>query len=185
MQMGENVIAPTAAQPGEVTQLLRLAEIGEPAAMDELMRRMYGSLRRLARAQLRHERGDCTMNPTELVNEAYLRLFHGGKLPEVADRGHLIGLAARAMRRVLIDSARRRHAQKRPCALDRTGITQIADALRQLEALDPRQAQIVEMRFFVGLREEEIGAVLAISPRTVQREWRIARAWLRRELSAA
>lgn len=190
--------APGSALDDEVTRLLRQAETGEPAAMNELMRRMYGGLRRLARAQLRHERGECTLNATELVNEAYLRLFAGGQLHGIEDRGHLISLAARAMRRVLIDAARRRQALKRPPAADRTGLTQIADslaeqasaddldgALQQLEQLDARQAQIVEMRFFVGLREEEIGAVLNISARTVQREWRIARAWLQRELSVA
>lgn len=183
------------AADGEVTQLLQQLHAGDAGDMDALMRRMYGSLRRLARAQLRLERGECTLDATELVNEAYLRLFAGG-VPAIENRAHLAGLAARAMRRVLIDAARRRHALKRPPAAERTGLTQIADrlaeqaspddldgALRQLEQFDPRQAQIVEMRFFVGLREEDIGALLNISARTVQREWRIARAWLRRELS--
>jgi RNA polymerase sigma factor (TIGR02999 family) len=184
-----------ATSPGEVTRLLQAASAGDEAAMGEVMARMYETLHRMAAAQLRHER-DCTLSATELVNEAFLRVFAGTDLPEMQNRGHLIGLAARAMRRVLIDAARRRQAQKRPNAFDRVGLTEIAsslgentepdeldDALQQLEEIDARQAMIVEMRFFVGLREEEIGVALGISPRTVQREWRIAREWLKRELS--
>ncbi|MDF3983614.1 ECF-type sigma factor [Luteibacter sp. PPL201] len=193
-----DVAVPGDGPADEFNRLMRRAEAGEPEAMDELMRRMYGSLRRMARAQLRQEHGDCTLAPTELVNEAYLRLFAGGKAPATEDQAHLAGLASRAMRRVLIDAARRRDAQKRPPASERTGLThwgevlaeqasadQLDDALRELEALDPRQARIVEMRFFVGLREEEIGAILGVSARTVQREWRIAREWLRRALTHA
>ncbi len=195
----ENSVAYDVAEaipPGDITRLLHAAGNGDETAMGEVMQRMYATLHRMAGARLRRER-DCTLSSTELVNEAFLRVFAGTDLPRMQNRGHLVGLAARAMRRVLIDAARRRQAQKRPHPADRVALTEIASSLGQettpdqldqalqaLEAIDPRQAMIVELRFFVGLREEEIGTAMGISPRTVQREWRIAREWLKRELSA-
>jgi RNA polymerase sigma factor (TIGR02999 family) len=188
---------PSTPDPDEVTRLLAAVRHGEGEAVETLMRHMYANLHRLAQAQLRREFGDCTLSATELVNEAFLRVFSGAELPPMHDRGHLLGLTARAMRRVLIDASRYRNAQKRPHPSDRVGLTEIAgslaqdaapdeldDALRRLEAMDERQARIVELRFFVGLSEADIAGALGVSERTVQREWRIAREWLKRELSA-
>ena len=179
----------------DVTRLLDAARDGDAEALDAALRLMYDALHRLAHEQLRHDRNERTLSATALVNEAYLRVFEGAALPQWESRGHLLGVTARAMRQVLIDSARRRKAAKRPQPKDRIELTEVAaglavsaepDALEaslnRLEALDPRQARIVEMRFFVGLTAEQIGVALGISPSTVQREWRLARAWLQREL---
>jgi RNA polymerase sigma factor (TIGR02999 family) len=181
----------------DVTRLLDAAHDGDREALDEALRRMYSALHRLAHEQLRQDRNERTLSATALVNEAYLRVFEGAAPPRWESRGHLLGVTARAMRQVLIDAARRRKAAKRPQQKDRIELTEIAvsfpgevepdaleDALNRLEAIDARQARIVEMRFFVGLNAEQIGAALGISPSTVQREWRLARAWLQRELEA-
>ena len=180
----------------DVTALLPALRQGAPDALERVMTAMYRSLRQLAQAQLRGEYGERTLSATELVNECFLRLFVGARMPDVADRRHLLGVAARAMRQVLIDAARRRKALKRPGADDRislTGIVQafaadpdpemLGAALDDLAAMDPRQAQIVELRFFAGLTEAEIALLMGVSERTVQREWRMARSWLRRELA--
>ncbi len=183
--------------PGEdVTTWLQEAIAGDATAMDRVMRQMYAALRQVARQQLGAEFQPRTLCATELVNESFLRLFGSDALPRIEDRRHLLGMAARAMRQVLIDAARRRNAAKRPAAEDRIALTEIVDSLAgdaepealgqaidDLEAIDPRQARIVEMRFFIGLTEEEIASLLGLSVSTVQREWRIARAWLRRELA--
>jgi len=181
----------------EVTRLLHSAQAGDPAALDEALRQMYGALHRLAGAQLRQNSSERTLSATALVNEAYLKVFGGGGAPEWENRGHLLGVAARAMREVLIDSARRRQASKRPQSSDRIELSEISGALSHevdyaallecmeaLEQIDPRQASIVSMRFFVGLTAEQIGAAMGVSPATVQREWRLARAWLQRELQS-
>lgn len=180
----------------DVTALLPAMRAGDPEALDRVMRQMYASLRQLARSQLRGEYAERTLSATELVNECFLRLFAGAPLPELAHRRHLLGVAARAMRQVLVDAARRRKAAKRPSAERGMSLTGIIDtlaadpdpealdtALRELEAMDPQQAGIVELRFFAGLTEDEIALALGLSLRTVQREWRTARAWLRRELA--
>lgn len=180
---------------GDVTRLLQAARDGDREALDEALRRMYDALHRLANDQLRQDRNERTLSATALVNEAYLRVFVGAASPEWENRGHLLGVTARAMRQVLIDAARRRKAAKRPQSKDRINLTEVVsalagevepdaleDALNRLDEIDPRQARIVEMRFFVGLTAEQIGAALDISPSTVQREWRLARAWLQREL---
>jgi RNA polymerase sigma factor (TIGR02999 family) len=182
----------------DVTSLLLAAREGDPDALDEALRRMYNALHRLADEQLRHDRNERTLSATALVNEAYLRVFVGAAPPQWESRGHLLGVTARAMRQVLIDASRRRKAAKRPQVKDRISLTEVVsglavevepdaleEALNQLEAIDPRQARIVEMRFFVGLTAEQIGAALDVSPSTVQREWRLARAWLQRELEAS
>lgn len=181
---------------GEVTVWLADALAGDAEAMERVMRQMYGALRHLARQQLSGEMQPRTLSATELVNEGFLRLFGGHAPPRIEDRRHLLGMASRAMRQVLVDAARRRKAAKRPAAEDRIALTEVVDALSygaepealmlalgQLESFDARQARIVELRFFVGLTEEEIAALLELSVSTVQREWRIARAWLRRELA--
>jgi RNA polymerase sigma factor (TIGR02999 family) len=181
----------------EVTRLLRSAQQGDAAAMDEALRQMYAALHRQADAQLRRNYGERTLSATALVNEAYLKVFAGEGPPQWENRGHLLGVAARAMREVLVDAARRRQAGKRPQGRDRIELSEVAsvlaveadyaallEALEQLEQLDPRQASIVSMRFFIGLNAEQISQALDISPATVQREWRLARAWLQRELQA-
>ncbi len=187
----------TLDKQAEVTRLLHSAQAGDPDALDEALRQMYGALHRLAGAQLRQNSSERTLSATALVNEAYLKVFGGGGTPEWENRGHLLGVAARAMREVLVDSARRRQASKRPQSVDRIELSEISGALAHqidyaallecmeaLEQIDPRQASIVSMRFFVGLTAEQIGAAMGISPATVQREWRLARAWLQRELEA-
>lgn len=185
----------TLEKQAEVTRLLHSAQAGDPDALDEALRQMYGALHRLAGAQLRQNSSERTLSATALVNEAYLKVFGGSGTPEWENRGHLLGVAARAMREVLVDSARRRQASKRPQSVDRIELSEISGALAHqidyaallecmeaLEQIDPRQASIVSMRFFVGLTAEQIGAAMGISPATVQREWRMARAWLQREL---
>lgn len=181
----------------EVTLLLHSAQAGDLEALEEALRQMYAALHRLARAQLRQNSSERTLSATALVNEAYLKVFGGNAAPEWESRGHLLGVAARAMREVLIDAARRRKASKRPQHVDRVELSDISSSLSSevdyaaliecmetLERIDPRQANIVSMRFFVGLNAEQIATAMDISPATVQREWRLARAWLQRELQA-
>ncbi|NYZ64292.1 sigma-70 family RNA polymerase sigma factor [Luteimonas sp. SJ-16] len=183
------------AADDDVTTWLHAAAAGDAHAMEQVMRQMYAALRQVARQQLGGEYQPRTLSATELVSEGFLRLFGGASMPKIEDRRHLLGMSARVMRQVLIDAARRRNASKRPAAEDRIALTEIVDSLGggaepeelgrvldELDAIDPRQARIVELKFFVGLTEEEIAALLELSTATVQREWRIARAWLRREL---
>lgn len=179
----------------DVTQLLQSAQSGDSDALANALSLMYRALHGVAAAQLRQNRSERTLSATALVNEAYIKVFGGQPAPSWENRGHLLGVAARAMREVLIDAARRRQAAKRPQEADRLQLTEVAaglsaevdyvalsESLDLLESLDPRQAQIVTLRFFVGLTAEQIGAAMDISPATVQREWRLARAWLKREL---
>lgn len=157
---------------------------------------VYGELRRLAASHLRSERGDHTLQPTALVHEAFLRLV-GQRSVSWASRAHFYGIAAQMMRRVLVDHARRRLAAKRsPGTLyldlgehaaaavpDRAPeLLSLDRALTELERLDPRQARVVELRFFAGLSVEETAEVAGISTATVKREWRTARAFLRHEI---
>src|SRR6185312_10888748 len=180
----------------EVTRLLRDAQAGDPVALNEALRQMYDALHGIARAQLGNEQMERTLSATALVNEAYLKVFGGTQAPDWANRRHLLGVAARAMREVLVDSARRRNAAKRPREADRLQITEISmelsdgvdysalvECLDMLATLDRRQADIVAMRFFMGMSAEQIAMALEISTSTVQREWRLARAWLQRELA--
>jgi RNA polymerase sigma factor (TIGR02999 family) len=169
---------------------------GEPNALDRLLPVVYQEMRRLAASYLRGEREGHTLQPTALAHEAYLRLL-GQRHAEWQGRGHFLGVAARAMRSVLVDHARRRKAQKRgggerPLALDTTmlvaGGTPVAfddldRALLDLARLSERQARVVELRYFGGLTIEETAEVLEVSPVTVKRDWALARAWLYRELS--
>jgi len=176
---------------GDVTQLLRAARDGDRDALDRAMPLVYDDLRRLARRQLSRELGARTLQPTTLVHEAYLKL--AGSSPRLEDRSHLLAIAARAMRQVLVDHARERRAAKRGPEWARTTLTDSAGtfdldpeqliALNDaLERLDPRQRQVVECRFFGGMEEEEIAEALGITSRTVRRDWVKARAWLNRWL---
>lgn len=180
----------------DVTRLLAAVAGGDRAAWDELLPLVYGRLRAIASRQLRGEREGHTLATTDLVHEAYLSLV-GMDEVRWADRAHFLGVAARAMRRVLIDYARARTTQKRGGRRDRTTldldalparvpdemVLALDEALRRLEARNERYGRIVECRFFAGMSIEETAAVLSISPTTVKRDWMVARAWLHRELS--
>jgi RNA polymerase sigma factor (TIGR02999 family) len=179
----------------EVTALLRDWSGGDRAALERLMPLVYAELRRLAASYLRVEREDHTLQPTALVHEAYLRLIDQRGV-NWQNRAHFFGIAAQMMRRILVDHARRRHAAKRDASAlllqvsDEDGsrdpeLLALDAALSGLESLDARQARIVELRFFGGLTVEETAEVAGVSPATVKREWRTARAWLAREIRPA
>jgi RNA polymerase sigma-70 factor (ECF subfamily) len=166
-----------------------------PESADAVAAAVYQELRRLAGAYMRRERPGQTLQATALVHEAYLRLADAGT--PWTDRNHFIGIAARSMRQILVDRARARGAQKRWAGIDRVSLTEslihaqhedamlpaLDEALVRLEQLDPEQARIVELRYFVGLSIEETADALGISPATLKRRWAMARAWLFRELS--
>lgn len=180
----------------EVADLLHAWNQGDHQAVDALLPLVYGELRALAGHFFRAERQDHTLQPTALVHEAWLRLKAGASCP-VKDRAHFIGLAAGAMRQILVDHARAHRAGKRGggqvrVALDesmglpdRAGLDLVAldEALQALAAREPRQARLVELRYFAGLSIEETAEALALSPATVKRDWAFARAWLHRELN--
>lgn len=181
----------------DVTAVLARWRNGEPAAMDELLPLVYEQLRRQARSLLRRERDGHTLQPTALVHEAYLRMVDQG-IPRLRDRLHFCAVAGRVMRQVLVDRARTHAAAKRggeavTVSFDDT-VTQadpracklllLDDALERLSALDPRQARIIELRFFGGLTIEETAEVLAVSAPTIINETRKARAWLYDALAA-
>ena len=184
-----------AEEAGEVTRLLRQARAGESEAAARLMAAVYGELRQVAARALRNERGGHTLQATALVHEAFLRMAPGAGI-DWRDRAHFFGVAAHVMREILVDYARKRSAAKRDggarvtlddslaIAEDRLGeVMAIDEALERLEALDARQAKIVELRFFAGLNVEETAQALDISAPTVKREWASAKAWLHRELT--
>jgi RNA polymerase sigma factor (TIGR02999 family) len=181
-------LASAAARTGEVTRLLRAARNGDASAIDQIVPLVYEDLRRLARRQLGRGFGPQSVRPTELVHEAYVKLSVGGAEAAV-DRAHFLAIASRAMRQVLVNEARNRHAAKRGGGWKRatlSGSHWIADfdvdellTLNDaLDALDPRQRQVVECRFFGGMEEREIAEALGITERTVRRDWVKARAWL-------
>lgn len=182
--------------PGEVTQLLFELKQGNRQAEDLLIPLVYKELRRIAAQHLRRENPGHTLQPTALVHEAYLRLTH---LQEIdwQSRSHFFAVAATLMRRILVDHARAEQAQKRgdgvsPVSFNdavffsperSSDVVALDDALRELAAIAPRPALIVEMRFFAGMTEEEIGSVQNIATRTVKRDWRFAKTWLYHRLS--
>lgn len=181
----------------EATRLLLDWGQGDTNASGQLMPLVYDELRQLARTYLRRERSDHTLQATALVHEAYLRLVDQS-LTDWRNRAHFLGVAAQVMRRILVDHARRHRAGKRGGNLEKieyaedappetvrsVNLLALDEALQDLAKFDARQSQVVELRFFGGLTNEEVGEVLDISPRTVKREWRIARAWLHREIFA-
>jgi RNA polymerase sigma factor (TIGR02999 family) len=177
--------------------LLETSRSGDKAALDQLFETLYAELRRIAHRQLRRARPGETLSTTAVVHEAYLKLSEG-RSAEIQDRAHFMALAARVMRQVIVDVARRRQTLKRgrtaPEPLDDEAVAAdaladelvaIEQALSRLETLDPRLARIVEWRFFGGMSEDEIGEVLGITSRTVRRQWREARAFLYRDLAAS
>ncbi|MDX2178144.1 MAG: ECF-type sigma factor [Bryobacteraceae bacterium] len=177
--------------PGEVTRILGRLSAGDRSAESDLFPLIFGELHRLAAARLRGERNNHTLQATALVNEAYVRLCGSGAIG-YTDRAHFLRLAARLMRRILVDYARQRNAQKRPPAAAQVpleGAVAISDGgaesalaidelLERLAKVSDRAAQVVEMRFFGGLSEDEIAAGLDVTVRTVRRDWAMARAWL-------
>jgi RNA polymerase sigma-70 factor, ECF subfamily len=179
-----------------ITQLLIRWGDGDQQALDELMPLVYDELHRLARNYLRRERRDHTLQPTALVHEAYLRLFDQTRVT-LHSRAHFFGIAAQMMRRILVDHARLHQAAKRGAgdyklsldhvdqAVNQQAVDLIAldEALHRLAAFSPQQSRLVELRFFGGLTIEETAGLLGVSHATVEREWSVARAWLRRELS--
>ena len=183
------------AGPSEATRLLVRYGDGDGEALERLLPLVYDELRRIAAGYLRRERDGHTLQPTALVHEAYMRLID--QRGRGRRRARFVGVAAQLMRRMLVEYARGRHAEKRGggfalvaiddvmlapyerdvdlCALD--------DALQALSALDPQQSRVVELRFFGGLSIEESAEVLGVSPATVSREWAVAKTWLRREIA--
>jgi len=181
--------------PSEITELLVRAREGDQTAFDRVFPLVYDELRRVAGYQLQGERGGHTLQPTALVNEAYMKLA-GSPGADWRDRAHFVAIAARAMRQVLVDHARRRGAAKRggdrqqttlsgvPLGVDLNSEELLAldEALQRLDALDSRLRQVVEYKFFGGLTDKETAELLGVTPRTAQRDWVKARAWLYREL---
>jgi RNA polymerase sigma factor (TIGR02999 family) len=179
--------------PQQITELLLAWGQGDEAARDRLIPQIYDELRRLARKHLRRERPGHTLQTSALVNEAYLRM--AGQSVSWQGRAHFFGIAARLMRQILVDHARLRDNAKhggdwRRVSLDAadaghdqtTDILALDDALQALAQMSPQQSRIIELRFFGGLTIEETAEVLGVSHSTVEREWRVARAWLWREL---
>ena len=187
------------SQPSDLTQLLVRWSEGDAAALEQLLPAVYQELRRIASRQLRRERAEHTLVPTALVHEVYLRLVDQQRVTW-QNRAHFFGLTAQLMRRILVDHARARHTEKRGDAAPHVSLDLVAEkaheparledvlavgiALERLATIDPEQARIVELRFFAGLTVEETAHVVNRSPRTIKREWRLARAWLFRELRA-
>ena len=180
------------ASVDRISQLVEESQKGSRNALDELTPLVLPELRRIARAHLRGERPDHTLQPTALVNEAYIRLLQQRDAWE--GRAHFLSIAAGMMRRILVDHARKRRTKKRAwegrvtlheeLVADRKPLDLLAlnAALDKLATLDPRQARLVEFRYFAGLTIEETATALGVAPVTVTREWKAARAWLRREL---
>ncbi len=179
----------------EITQLLLAWGNGDPQALEQLTPLVYEELRHLARKQMRGEQHNRLLQTTDLLNEAFVRLFECQET-RWENRAHFFGLAAKLMRHVLVDYARGHHLARRSGALKRADYDEAAlvaagksdelialdDVLRDLEKIDVRKCRIVELRFFGGLSVEETAEVLHLSSRTVQREWQFARAWIRKSL---
>ncbi|MDX2151696.1 MAG: sigma-70 family RNA polymerase sigma factor [Bryobacteraceae bacterium] len=180
-----------------VTELLRLANQGDASAEAQLMEALYSEMRKIAVAQMRNERGDHTLQPTALVNETYLRLFRQDA-HEWEGKAHFLAVAAKVMRNVLVDYARARKSAKRAgnvirCEFDENlpladnrwedQLLEVDQALARLAVIDPRQARVIEMRFFSGMTEGEIAALEGVSERTVKRDSRSGVAWLKAELT--
>jgi RNA polymerase sigma factor (TIGR02999 family) len=194
----------TSTGSAEITQLLKAWGQGDHTALERLAPKVYEQLRRMARHHMRRERAGHTLQTTALVNEVYLRLVD---VDDVGwqDRAHFFAVSAQMMRRILVDAARVRASVKRggraervdhPTGIDFDQIPDLSsqrdreliavdDALEALAGLDPRKARVIELRFFGGLSVEEAAAVLRISPQSVMRDWKLAKAWLARELGNA
>ena len=182
--------------PNEITKLLNDWSGGDQAALDRLMPLVYDELHRLAHQHMQHEKAGHLLQTSALINEAYLRLVDKPQI-RWENRTHFFGIAARVMRRVLVDEARKRNSAKRGGGTIQVSLAEattasqeqaanviaLDDALKGLEAIDSRQSEIVELRFFGGLSIEETAEVLKVSPGTVMRDWTFARAWLRHQMT--
>ena len=187
---------PTTPGPHEVTKLLKQWSEGDQTALDQLIPLVHDELHRLARHHMRREGPGHILQTSALINEAYLRLVDQPQI-RWENRAHFFGIAARLMRRILVDEARKRDSAKRGGSLiqvpldEATSVAQeqaanvaaLDEALQRLETIDARQGQIVELRFFGGLNIEQTADVLKVSPGTVMRDWTFARAWLRKEMN--
>ena len=182
----------------DITQILSAIEQGDPSASSDLLPLVYEELRRLAASRMKQERSGQTLQPTALVHEAFIRLVGGDDPQQWDGRGHFFAAAAEAMRRILIDNARRKGRVKRGGDLSRRDLNDdtatvepgnvdelliLDDALNKLGSEDPQLAKLVELRYFTGLTIEETAKLLGVSPRTTKRNWAYARAWLQREMS--
>ncbi len=179
----------------DVSNLLRAWREGDDAALDKLVPRVHDELHRLAHLYMRRERADHTLQTTALVNEAFMRLVDTRQV-DWRDRAHFFAVSSKLMRRILVDSARKRHFQKGSGTMQRVSLDEalvllpqpemdfekLDDALNALSEFDPRKAKVVEMRFFGGLSTEETAEVLGISAETVKRDWKVAKVWLLKEL---
>ena len=186
--------APSKSVPGDVTRILEAAQQGDPHAAEQLLPLVYEELRKLALSKMAHERPDQTLQPTALVHEAWLRLV-GNEKQQWNGRAHFFGAAAEAMRRILIENARRKAAARHGGGAARLDINQIEiattapddellavnDALEKFAAYDLQMAELVKLRYFVGLTTEDAAEVLGISVRTAERWWSYSRAWLYQE----
>ena len=180
----------------EATRILQAIEQGDGQAADELLPLVYDELRQIAARKLAHEAPGQTLQPTALVHEVWMRLVGEDAPPSFANRAHFFGAAAQAMRRILVDRARHRRAEKRgggaehvnidsvdvAVNADDTTLLRMDEALEKLAREDPPAAELVRLRFYVGLQNEEAAAVLNISERTARRHWTFARSWLYDEL---
>ena len=193
------ILTKTPPQPHEITQLLAEWSDGNQSALDELYPLVYEELHRLARRYMSRERKGHTLQTTALINEAYVRLVDQKNVPW-ANRSHFFAISAQIMRRILIDHARRHQYAKRGGGArqvsldealtvvmpDQSGeLLRLDEALKSLAEMDPRRSQVVELRYFGGLNNEEIAGVLHISENTVTRDWNMARAWLYQQLTGS
>ena len=195
MSGSKELVAAPPSPPGEVTRLLIAWRHGDDRALEEVIPLVYEELHRMAERHLRHERPGHTLQPTAIVNEAYLRLL-SRQDENWQNRAHFFAVAAQSMRRILVDHARARQRKKRGgqgtrWLIDTVAITEprevdliaVDDALLKLAELDPQRGRIVELRFFGGLTENDAAKVLGVSTRTIKRKWKLAKAFLYRELS--
>lgn len=180
----------------EVTRIMQQIEAGDPQAADQLLPLVYQELKLLAAARLRNEQPGQTLQATELVHEAWLRLVDNGEDFQWNSRGHFFGAAAQAMRRILVDRARARNASKRggdrqrveldpawhPAAEQPEKLLALNEALERFEQIDPARAELVKLRFFAGLTNRQAASAMDISPATADRYWAYARAWLQTEM---
>jgi RNA polymerase sigma-70 factor, ECF subfamily len=186
-----------ATQAADITRLLRAWGSGDPAALEELIPLVYRELRHLARRRMRAENPGGTLQTTALVNEAFLRLVGVANMAW-QDRVHFFAVSAKIMRRILVDAARSRVSARRGGPAPRLNLDEdldasprrsreliaLDDSLNALAQMDPRKARVIELRFFGGLSVEETAEVLKISPQSVMRDWKLAKAWLNREMGA-
>lgn len=184
------------SEPEKITELLVNWNNGDEAALEQLMPLVYGELRRMARRYMRQQSPGHTFQTTELIHEAYLKLARQ-ESQNYQNRAHFFGIAAQAMRHILVDYARARHSRKRGGWQERVtlddsfgsasaasdDILRLDEALTNLAAIDSRKSRVVELKYFGGMTNEEVATALGVSPETVKRDWRFSRTWLLRELS--